>query len=384
MYQVYNTQEDFTSRFRELLTNVCPNMKKTQLNILPDIIFGMIKSESSAASNIAKELKGIFSLIQFDSVVKRIRRFFSNQLFNSYSFYHDIIKHVIKNYKTKHGNHNVHLIMDHTYSHENYTVFMISMRVGKQGIPLWFRCFKGIPQEAFQEEIIKEGIREVSSFFDSKFQLIFLADRWFNSTTLMQYIDSLNHKYYFRLKKNMKVLLYDSKEKHQVWKWLGQLSHQKKKAKIYQDIYLTEAKHFCNLVYSKSEGTDDPWILATNTNGAFAAQHYSHRFGGIESLFKNQKSNGFDIESINNAKEKSFTTRYTLICVCILYLTILGTEFVKNTIQYQDVKIETHKKYQNGKRRVVSIFRTGLILFQLAINSLKYIRIPMKFILYDV
>ena len=48
--------------------------------------------------------------------------------------------------------------MDHTYSHENYTVFMISMRVGKQGIPLWFRCFKGIPQEAFQEEIIKEGI----------------------------------------------------------------------------------------------------------------------------------------------------------------------------------------------------------------------------------
>ena len=80
-------------------------MKKTQLNILPDIIFGMIKSESSAASNIAKELKGIFSLIQFDSVVKRIRRFFSNQLFNSYSFYHDIIKHVIKNYKTKHGNH---------------------------------------------------------------------------------------------------------------------------------------------------------------------------------------------------------------------------------------------------------------------------------------
>ena len=89
--------------------------------------------------------------------------------------------------------------MDHTYSHENYTVFMISMRVGKQGIPLWFRCFKGIPQEAFQEEIIKEGIREVSSFFDSKFQLIFLADRWFNSTTLMQYIDSLNPVSYTHL-----------------------------------------------------------------------------------------------------------------------------------------------------------------------------------------
>ena len=43
------------------------------------------------------------------------------------------------------------------FSHSNYTIFMISMRVGTQGIPIYFKIFKG------------------------KYELIFTADRWFNS-----------------------------------------------------------------------------------------------------------------------------------------------------------------------------------------------------------
>ena len=42
------------------------------------------------------------------------------------------------------------------FSHDNYTVFMITMRIGKQGIPLWFRCFKGkSDKSAFQEDLLK-------------------------------------------------------------------------------------------------------------------------------------------------------------------------------------------------------------------------------------
>ena len=42
------------------------------------------------------------------------------------------------------------------YSHDNFTVFMITMRIGKQCIPLWFRCFKGNNDpNAFQEELLK-------------------------------------------------------------------------------------------------------------------------------------------------------------------------------------------------------------------------------------
>ena len=100
----------------------------------------MILAESSVASDISKELKDHFSIIQHDSVIKRIRRFFKNKHFHPYAFYDQIIKYVISNYKIKNSDKRVHIVFDHMFSHDNYTVFMITLRVGKQGIPLWFRC----------------------------------------------------------------------------------------------------------------------------------------------------------------------------------------------------------------------------------------------------
>ena len=88
---------------------------------------------------------------------------------------------------------------------------------------------------------------------------------------------------------------------------------------------------------------------------------------------------------MNNATEKSFSAMYTLVCTSILFLTILGCEYSKNTKTYKNIKIETHKNYKDkGKIRVMSLFQTGLTLFKLAINSFKYIYIPIRFILYDI
>ena len=164
----------------EFLINCVPFLRKTQLNILPHTIWGIINSESSVAFDIAKHIKGSnFDNIQFDSKVKRIRRFFNNDLFEPLFFYDSLIRHVIVNYKKKHKDNRVHIIFDHMFSHNNYSIFMISMRVGKQGIPLWFRCFKGKDNsDAFKGSLILEGINYVIDLFDKSFKLIFLADRW--------------------------------------------------------------------------------------------------------------------------------------------------------------------------------------------------------------
>ena len=79
---------------------------------------------------------------------------------------------------------------------------------------------------------------------------------------------------------------------------------------------------------------------------------------------------------------------YTCVCVCVLYSTILGADYSKNSKCYKNVEIETHKNYNvNGKKvrkRTMSLFNTGLTLFSMAYNSLSYIRIPFTFKLYDV
>lgn len=131
MNKVYNTQEDMTRGFEDFLLAVDPNIRKTQLNIIPYIFHGMIISESLIPLDIAKNLKDDFSLIQIESVVKRIRRLFSNKHFNPYEFYNKIIAYVILNYKLKHNDKRVHIIFDHMFFKDNFTVFMITMRVGK-------------------------------------------------------------------------------------------------------------------------------------------------------------------------------------------------------------------------------------------------------------
>lgn len=136
MNKVYNTQKHITSSLRDFLKENVPNLRKTQYNILPEIIFGMIVSESVVTSDIANSLKDEFSLVQLESTKRRIRRFFNNNLFDPYSFYHQLITHVISNYKKKHSDNRVHIIFDHMFSHDNYSVLMFTMRIGKQGIPL--------------------------------------------------------------------------------------------------------------------------------------------------------------------------------------------------------------------------------------------------------
>mgnify|MGYP003303909737 CR=1 FL=1 len=383
---IYNSQKDFSSNISNFLYKCDKNFRKTQINIIPSIILGMILSESSVSSDIAKELKDEFSLIQFDSINKRIKRLFNNKFFDPYAFYDKIIKFVISTYKKKHADKRVHIVFDHMFSHDNFTVFMISMRIGKQGIPLWFRCFSGKNHsDAFKLDTIKDGITYVSNLFDDKFDLIFLADRWFNSTKLMEHIDTLGHTYCLRLKGNLKVTYFDNVKKHNVETYTQNLSGKKYQCKYYKDILYTENEYKTNIVISDSMGSNTPWIIATNGDVRRAVKDYSYRFGAIETMFKNQKSNGFYLESTVNCSLKYFTSLYSLICFATLFLTIFGADYTKNTRCYKKVKLTTHKNFKDGSiKRIMSLFNIGLTLFKRAFNSSRYIRVPYTFTLYDV
>lgn len=383
---IYNNQNDFATKIKNFLKKVDPTIRLTQLKIIPFIVLGIILSESSVKSDIAKNLKEEFSLIQLSSVIKRISRFFKNKLFNPYSFYDKIIRYIISNYKKKHTyDKRVHIIIDHMFSHDNFTVFMITMRIGKQCIPLWFRCFKGNnDSDAFHESLIIQGINYVSSLFKNDFDLIFLADRWFNSTSLMKHINTLGHTFVFRLKKNIKVFIYDKKEGHKIWKTIGDISTFEFHSNLLNDIEFTDDKYIVNIAVSKRNSHKEPWYLVTNGDSKRAIKDYSYRFGGIECLFKNQKSNGFYLENVCNASLEYFSAMYTCVCFASLFLTILGADFAKNSRCYRNVKIDTHTTINGKKVRVMSLFNTGLTLFNIAYNSRRYIRIPYNFILYDI
>ena len=270
------------------------------------------------------------------------------------------------------------------FYHDNYTVFMISMRIGTQGIPLWFKCFKDSNnKEAFKQNTLKEGILEVSKLFENTdLELIFLADRWFCSTDLLEFIDKLGHTYCIRIKGNITIYKDNTKLKAK------KLKHRKYHATVHENIFITDKIFKTNIVYSNSIDTNTPWIIITNKNISNTIKDYGYRFGSIECIFKNQKSNGFNLEKISNSTIESFTTMYTMVCTCVLFLTVIGADYSKNTKCYKKNKMETLKVYnidgKKIKKRVMSLFNNGLTLFKRAFNSTVYIRIPFTFILYDV
>lgn len=384
MNKLYNNQKNFTSRFMNSIKKAVPNIKKTHLNILPYIILGMILSESCVPIDIAKTLKDSFSHIQIDSIVKRIRRFFSNKLFNPYDFYEKIIMYIIKNFVVKHVDKTVYITFDHMFSKKNYTVFMFTLRVGTCGIPIWFKCFKDYSNnEAFKMDTISEGINSVSNLFkDTNFNLVFLADRWFGSPKILEIIQSLGHTYVIRVKGNINVYKDNVKIKAK------KLKHKKYHSVTHNNVYITDHRFKTTIVYSSTYGTSDPWIVATNGNPTKALKSYSYRFSSIETMFKVQKSNGFNLEKVSNCSLEYFETMYTCVCLSTLYLTIIGIDYSKNTRCYSKINIETHKTYiidgKRIKKRIMSLFNVGLTLFKLAFNSPIYIRIPVSMKLYDI
>ncbi len=401
MNSVYNTFDDFSTSFRNFLLSYCPHLSKTCLNILPEVLTSMASSLSSNTHDIALGCKGPkFDFIQPDSVDRRIRRFFNNSNYDPYKIYDSFIKHVISKFKCKHSDGRIHIVFDHMFKSEDFVTFMITLRLGKKSVPLWFRSFKGghSSDEAFKESFIKEGISYVSDLFkDSNYQLIFLADRWFNSASLLDFIDSLGHTYVVRSKSGSKIKFYDKREKHFIWSEISNLFHYVHKATYYNNISYTRGELTTNVVFSATssvsikerteDGKIEPWILLTNGDVRRAIKDYHYRFGAIEFLFKDQKSNGFDLQKSNTSRRslQSYSMMYTCMCICILFFSCVGTYYTRHKGKYyKDVKIRYYGVVKGKHRRKMSIFQVGYTLFKLARDSLRYIRIPFNFVLTDV
>lgn len=130
MIKLYNTQSHITSNLADFFKKVFPAISKPHLKILPAIIFGMIQSESVVTTDIVKKLKDIFYFVSPSSTIRRLERFFNNPKFNVYHLYQSIISFVISHYNLK--NSNVYISFDHMYCKDKFTVFLLSLRIGKQ------------------------------------------------------------------------------------------------------------------------------------------------------------------------------------------------------------------------------------------------------------
>lgn len=389
MNKLYNKNTDISTNLQDFFKEIDLPLSESRHNLLAELIIAIILAESAVISDITKKTFS-FDNIHDESLQRKIRRFFKSKKFDPYKIFDSFIKHIIDNYFVKKNNPRVHIVIDHMFCNDKFTVLMFTLRIGKQGFPIFFRCFEATNNpNAFDTNLIIEGINYIFNLFKNKnLELIFLADRWFPNTTVLEHINSLNCTYVFRTKKEHKIRYFDSKENHFIWKPLSDFSHQIYHTRFLENIdYTFKNPIKANIVLARTiYNEDDPWILVTNGDPTKAVRDYSYRFGAIECNFKNNKTNGFYIESTKIKNIESFVGMYLLVNIATIWLTIIGSDYLKNKNYYsKKLAIRDTKKTKTGRvKRVISLFNLGLIIFNKLFNKTINLRLKCNFILYDV
>ena len=299
MNKLYNKELDIVKGLNDFFDKIDFNFTKPQLKIIPHILTSIINAENITTFDIAKNYIDSSLLTNQASIEKKLWRFFNNSKFNGLSFFNKAIKYIINNVNTvKHDK--LIVVLDHMFMKNNFVTLMFTVKVGKQAIPIWFKCDKTKANRhheideltkkfLFSEKVIFNAIDEVIQLLSPlKSKIIFLADRWFCNLNLMKHINDKGHYFCIRAKANssVKVFIYDKKEKHNIYCHLTDFKIQKHHSLYHKDIELGDFHFKCNLSIARFKLTDDPWFILSNIEPNLAIREYAHRFGAIEMFFK--------------------------------------------------------------------------------------------------
>ena len=232
-------------------------------------------------------------------------------------------------------------------------------------------------------DLIKEGISFCKNLFPDDCHIIFLADRWFTHIDILSFIQHIGAFYCIRSKSFFTFSYYNKHEKL-CTKHLRDINPLSHNAKYLKNVFFTR-KHFkTHIVVTKAPDSDDPWYIVTNDEPNRAVRNYSYRFGSIESIFKNQKSNGFRLEATNTRKIENFISLFTIMCIALVWLTILGIDYSKNKNHYS-LNFRVSRKAKNGNLlRRISYFNLGLTIFNSVYYNYSTFKLKFDFVLYDI
>ena len=394
MYELYNENEKNTSTNLNIYNNLFNKFSKIGtlmsvpfLTFLPVFIYALMQAESIIIMDLATYV-GPLCNINIESADKKIRRFLKSKKNDFMFFFDKFIVSILADYKIKHSDKKIFIAFDHMHIGKRFTILLFALRIGKVGIPIWFRMFTYNHKDAFQLALFQEGVlfcHNLIKKVDSNSKIIFLADRfWGNHTKLMEYIDSLGDTFYIRTKGNLLIYIYDKKEKKYKYIPIKDLKSYVHHSNFYKNILFTKNHYEVNIAISKAKDHVEPYYIVTNADPKTAIKEYSKRFGAVEFNFKNQKSNGFFLEETQIKDLKTLEALFVCVCITQILLTILGIDHSKNCNSYRDIKITTTKIVKKKRKRLYSYFHIGLMIIKYVSKMIKPMNLFHKIILYDV
>jgi hypothetical protein len=278
--------------------------------------------------------------IKYESRRRHIQRFLQLRAMSVVLIWLPLVEGIIK-LKFKKGE-RLYLAIDRTqWSDKN--LFMIAVIMEKRAIPIYwqFLAKKGASKLAEQQALIRPVLRLLKSY-----ELLLLGDREFHSVELAKWL--LTKKVYFVLRQKKDTYI---KEKGKDYKRLDSLAVAPGVKSFLTGLKARKEKGFKQGsigIYWKrkyrGKKEEQPWYLLTNlTNLSEAVFAYKKR-AGIEAMFKDCKTGGYNLEG-----SKASTERLTRLVL------LIAIAYTLSTLKGQSIRWRGQEEYIGRLRKVKKI-----------------------------
>lgn len=280
------------------------------------------------------------------STERRFSRWFHNDNIEVADIYDPLIKQALRDW----GQETLYLALDTCMLQNTYCQIRICLIYRGRSIPLvWLTIEHGSSSVKFS--VYKELMSRAKSLLPENRKVVFLADRGFIDTQLMEFLTSELH-WNFRIRYKLSSHVYRRSKRGNGFSKV-KISAQYGHARFFHNVYVTDKQHGAvHLAFARHSGKEDEtWLIVSNEPTDLETfTEYGLRFD-IEEGFKDDKSGLFELESSKLRDAKAITRLYTVIAIATLFLVSQGVAVVKKGIRCE---IDPH--WQRG----LSYLKIGL------------------------
>jgi Transposase DDE domain len=243
--------------------------------------------------------------------------------------------------KLKHQKHGYWIIAIDRTQWKNRNVFMVSLVWGTHALPVYWEVLKqkGNSDLSTQKRLLQAVLPLLKHC-----RVLVLGDREFHSPKLAQWLDSQSVSFALRQKKDFHFQAAGEQE-YQVLKDLGIKPGM---SRFYQGILCSKGDGIgpFNLAIHwkrkyRNSGAKDPWFILTNLPTLKQALAVYCCRWGIEQLFKDCKSGGYNLED-TQVNETRFLALLLLVALAYTLATMQGQRLRKLGIDIYAGRIQEH------------------------------------------
>lgn len=277
--------EKLAEEVRRGLEQAVPGLRRTILKKLPLAVAAMIEARTPNTAELAMVLP--LATERADMREQWLRRLLSNALLAPAYVLEPLARQAL--YQAAVAGQTILIAMDQTDLGDRFAVLMLSVRVGERALPLTWLVEGGAANIGWEGQ--RKLLERVRSWLPESARVMLLADRFYPSAGLFEWLRQNSWSWRIRLKGNLSVDVGDSAVRTTGDLAVGVRERYEVDARLFETGVAT------SIGVLHEPGHPEPWIIAMDQRPSRASVlDYGARWS-IEPMFSDFKTRGFRLES---------------------------------------------------------------------------------------